>query len=74
MNGLINGFQFDKSPVEAQYTACQNVFEEYGFALENGGYASSDVKNVIQQYQAALDEAGYQDVLAEFTKQYDAWK
>ena len=68
-----NGFQFDKSPVEAQYTACQNVFEEYGFALENGGYASSDVKNVIQQYQAALDEAGYQDVLAEFQSQYDAW-
>ena len=67
------GFRFDKTPVEAQYTACANLFETYGFALENGGYASSDVKNVIQQYQAALDEAGYQDVLAEFQSQYDAW-
>ena len=69
-----NGFQFDKSPVEAQYTACQNVFEEYGFILENGGYPSAQVDSVLEQYQAALDEAGYQDVLAEFTKQYDAWK
>ena len=69
-----NGFQFDKSPVEAQYTACQNVFEEYGFILENGGYPSAQVDSILEQYQAALDEAGYQDVLAEFTKQYDAWK
>ena len=69
-----NGFQFDKTPVEAQYTACQSVFEEYGFVLENGGYASADVPSVIQAYQAALDEAGYQDVLAEFQKQYNEFK
>ncbi|MBR5408143.1 MAG: ABC transporter substrate-binding protein [Lachnospiraceae bacterium] len=68
------GFRFDKAPVEAAYAACQNVFETYGFALENGGYPSADVEKVIEEYQAALDEAGYQDVLAEFQKQYDAWK
>ena len=68
------GFRFDKTPVEAQYAACQNVFEEYGFALENGGYSSADVEATIAAYQAALDEAGYQDVLAEFTSQYNAWK
>ena len=68
------GFRFDKAPVEAQYAACQNVFETYGFALENGGYAAADVDATIEAYQAALDEAGYQDVLAEFQKQYDAWK
>lgn len=68
------GFRFDKTPVEAQYAACQNVFNEYGFALENGGYAEADVEATIEAYQAALDEAGYQDVLAEFTAQYDAWK
>ncbi len=68
------GFRFDKSPVEAQYTACQNVFEQYGFPLENGGVASKDVESTIEAYQAALDEAGYQDVLAEFQKQYEAWK
>ena len=69
-----NGFQFDKSPVEAQYTACQAIFDEYGFVLETGGVASSDVASTIEAYQAALDEAGYQDVLAEFQNQYNAWK
>lgn len=68
------GFRFDKSPVEAQFSACQNVFNEYGFVLENGGYAASEVEDKIAEYQAALDEAGYQDVLAEFQSQYDAWK
>ena len=68
------GFRFDKTPVEAQFTACQNVFEEYGFVLENGGVAVADVDAMIEAYQAALDEAGYQDVIAEFTAQYDAWK
>jgi len=68
------GFRFDKTAVEAQFTACQNVFEEYGFPLENGGIAEADVVATIEAYQVALDEAGYQDVLAEFSAQYDAWK
>lgn len=68
------GFRFDKSSVEAQYTACINVFDQYGFVLENGGYASADVPSVIEEYQKALDEAGYQDVLAEAQAQYEAWK
>ena len=68
------GFRFDKSPVEAQFAACQNVFETYGFPLENGGFAAADVESTIEAYQAALDEAGYQDVLTEFQSQYDAWK
>ena len=68
------GFRFDKTPVEAQYAACQSVFETYGFPLENGAFASADVESVIAEYQAALDEAGYQDVIAEFQSQYNAWK
>ena len=68
------GFRFDKTPVEAQLAACQNVFETYGFPLENGGFAAADIDATIEAYQAALDEAGYQDVLAEFQAQYDAWK
>ena len=68
------GFRFDKSPVEAQYTACSSLFEEYGFQLENGGILPDEVESTIADYQAALDEAGYQDVLAEFQAQYDAWK
>ena len=68
------GFRFDKTPVEAKYSACQSVFEQYGFALETGGVKAADVESTIAAYQAALDEAGYQDVLAEFSKQYEAWK
>jgi putative aldouronate transport system substrate-binding protein len=68
------GFRFDKTPVEAQFSACQNIFNEYGFILENGGFAVADVETKLSEYQAALDEAGYQDVLAEFQKQYNEWK
>lgn len=68
------GFRFDKSEVADKYAACQNVFNEYGFALENGGYGVDQVEDTIAQYQAALDEAGYQDVLAAFQAQYDEWK
>lgn len=68
------GFRFDKTPVEAQFSACQNVFETYGFPLENGGFAAADIDATLEAYQAALDEAGYQEVLAEFQSQYNAWK
>ena len=68
------GFRFDKTPVEAQYTACAGLFEQYGFPLENGAIPADSVDAYIEQYQAELDGAGYQDVLAEFQSQYDAWK
>ncbi|MBQ0000827.1 MAG: ABC transporter substrate-binding protein [Clostridiales bacterium] len=68
------GFRLDKTPVADKFAACQNVFEEYGFALENGGFAVADIDATIEAYQAALDEAGYQDVLAEISAQYEAWK
>lgn len=69
-----SGFRFDKTPVEGAYTACTNVFDEFGFVLENGGYKASEVAQAIKDYQAALDEAGYQEVLAEAQAQYEAWK
>ncbi len=68
------GFRFDKSPVEEAYTACQNLFDSYGFVLENGGVPAGEVPAFIAEYQAALDAAGYQDVLAEFQRQYNTWK
>jgi putative aldouronate transport system substrate-binding protein len=68
------GFRFDKTPVEAQYTACQSIFDQYGFVLETGGVAVADVDSTIAAYQAELDAAGYQDVLKEFQNQYNAWK
>ena len=69
-----NGFQFDKTPVEAKYTACQDVFNEFGFLLETGGVSEADVDSTLETYQSKLDEAGYQDVLAAFQEQYNEWK
>ncbi len=68
------GFRFNKTPVEAKYSACSTLFETYGFPLENGAIPADAVDDYIAQYQTALDEAGYQDVLAEFAAQYEAWK
>ena len=68
------GFRFNKAPVEAAYTACANLFDQYGFQLENGGVAPADVEAKLAEYQTALDNAGYQDVLAEFQKQFNEWK
>lgn len=68
------GFRLDKSDIEAKYTACLNVFDQYGFVLENGGYASADIDSTLEEYQKALDEAGYQDVLKAAQSQYDDWK
>ncbi|MCI2050102.1 MAG: ABC transporter substrate-binding protein [Lachnospiraceae bacterium] len=69
------GFRFDKSAVEAAYTTCAGqVFDQYGFVLENGGVAQADVDSTLTEYQKALDDAGYQDVLKAAQDQYDAWK
>ena len=68
------GFRFDKAPVDAAYEACKQVFTQYGFILECGGFASSEVEAKIAEYQEALDKAGFQEVLAEFQNQYNTWK
>ena len=68
------GFRFDRSNVDSELTACELVFEQYGYELEVGGVAEADVDSALAVYQAALDEAGYQKVLAEFQSQYEAWK
>jgi putative aldouronate transport system substrate-binding protein len=69
-----SGFRFDKSNIEDKYAACTNVFDEFGFPLENGGSSPADVDKQIEAFQKALDEAGYQDILAEAQKQYNDWK
>lgn len=72
-SSIANGFRFDSSSVETQYTACQNVFNEFGFVLEHGGYALADVQKGIDDYNAALEAAGFAEVLAEAQSQYAAW-
>ena len=69
-----SGFRFNQSSVEAQIAACNNVYNEYGYVLEQGGYNESDVDQTLVDYQNALDEAGYQDILSEIQSQYEAWK
>lgn len=74
LESTASGFRFDRAPVTDQYHACQALFDQYGFVLENGGVPAAQVNARIKEYQTALDEAGYQDVLAEFQRQYEAWK
>ena len=38
-------------PVAAQFSACQNVFNEYGFALENGGYPSDKIDEALTIFE-----------------------
>ena len=71
---VASGFRFDHSNVDAAYTSCVNLFEQYGKSLELGAFGSKNVKAKIAEFQKALDAAGYQDVLAEAQKQYNAWK
>lgn len=71
---VANGFRFDHSSVDAQYSACVNLFTEYGQSLEMGAYGVDEVEAKIAEYQQKLDDAGYQEVLAEAQKQYEAWK
>ena len=71
---VASGFRPDHTAVEAQYTALIGVIDEFGKALELGAYGVDGVEGAIADYQAALDAAGYQEVLAEFQAQYDAWK
>ena len=71
---VASGFRPNKAPVEAAWSACAGVFDEYGKSLELGVYGSADVEAKIAEFQAALDAAGYQDVLAEYQKQYNEWK
>lgn len=68
------GFHFDTAPVEEQFKACRDIFGMYGFPLENGGVPAADVEAAIDAYYAALIEAGYQDIIDEFTSQYNSWK
>lgn len=68
------GFRFDKTPVAAEYAACDAIIQEYGYALENGAYPADKVDAVIAEYLEKLNAAGYQKVLDEFSAQYEAWK
>ena len=71
---VASGFRPNKANVEAAWSACAAVFDEYGKSLELGVFGAADVEAKIAEFQSALDAAGYQDVLAEYQKQYNEWK
>ena len=64
------GFNFDSTPVSAEFAAVNNAVEEYAYLLETGFI---DPEEGIPQYLAALNEAGVDVVIAEMQAQYDAW-
>jgi len=71
------GFRFDKTSVEAEWAACQDLNSKYGEPLELGSPVINDIEDVdaiIDAYLAELDTVGYQKVLEEAQKQYKEWK
>lgn len=69
-----SGFRPDYSSVEAQWSACASIYDQYGYALEEGAYTPEEVGSIITEYQNALDSAGFQEVLAALQQQYTDWK
>lgn len=64
-------FTFDQTPVEAAYTACTSVLDQYGTILMAG--MSDDVEGTIAEMNQRLEEAGYEDVKAAFLEQYNTY-
>ena len=69
-----SGFRPDYSSVQAQWSACQSVYDQYGYVMEEGAYTPDQVDGKIKEFQKALDDAGFQDVLKTIQTQYDTWK
>lgn len=64
-------FVFDESPVKAYMAAVTAVKDEYFGALTLG--LVDDVDATLAEMEARLEQAGLSIVMAEFTKQYNAW-
>ncbi|MCM1217424.1 MAG: ABC transporter substrate-binding protein [Lachnospiraceae bacterium] len=65
------GFSFDATAFRTQYTAVNNVINQYLPGLMCG---SVDPETEIPKFVSALNDAGYQDILAAKQEQLDAWK
>ena len=64
------GFAWDNTEVQNEVTACANVVEKYGPALECG---SLDPETTIPKFLDELKAAGADTIIAEKQKQLDAW-
>jgi putative aldouronate transport system substrate-binding protein len=65
------GFRFDQTPVNAEFTAVQTAKTNEERALLTG---SVDPTTALPTYIADLKSAGLDKILAEYQKQYAAWK
>lgn len=64
------GFTFDNSTVKTQYTAVNNVINQYLPGLRCG---SLDPETELPKFQQSLKDAGIDEIIAEKQKQLDAW-
>jgi len=67
---LAMGFTFDGSSVSAEYTALNNVYEEYRNQIE---YGFLDPETGIPEMVSRMKAAGLDEYIAEKQKQLDEW-
>lgn len=67
---LAMGFTFDNSSVSAEYTALNNIYEEYRYQLE---YGFLDPKTGIPEMVNRMESSGLSAYIAEKQKQLDEW-
>ncbi|MFA6074677.1 MAG: ABC transporter substrate-binding protein [Negativicutes bacterium] len=65
------GFTFNPEPVRIEFSAIQNVLEEYGDQLWSG---QNDVGTTIDTFMSKVNAAGMDKVMVEMQKQIDEWQ
>ena len=75
MKIIRNGQEFELTSEEMRQVYYK-MKDEYTIEDIRSRYDMPDDKidEALAEYQTKLDEAGYQDILAEFSSQYEAWK
>lgn len=64
------GFKFDNTPVMAEIANLATVIDQYLPALETG---TVDPNTMLKEFQGKLKQAGVDSVIAEMSKQIEAW-
>lgn len=64
------GFQFDTTPIKAEFAACTNVYNEYERALGTGAV---DPEKVLPEFISKLKAAGVDKIVAEKQNQLNEW-
>ena len=64
------GFLFDYASMEAEYTACLNIVNEYKKSLWVG---AGDVEETLNELNGRLESAGVDELIALKQQQLDEW-